>query len=201
VIIIFYFIVIKNVIVIQNFIVIKNNITIYIMDCFPDDINLIIYSYVGNKFIVNKNINNKIIEIRKKFYKTPIKLYYRLARWKYNKKWGGEGNRTIYNKFKTKMRPTLKVTKTMEVNIYDIPIGKMNCNGNIYPSKMLEDKLIPKSFPKYDLDNVYINTNGYSWSVYMIFSKNIEKCRKYIDIRPYNGKVNTKIISYNLSPT
>ena len=54
------------------------------MNELPDEINLIIYSYVGNNFIINKSLYLLIKEIRENFYKTPIKLYYRVTRWKFS---------------------------------------------------------------------------------------------------------------------
>lgn len=164
------------------------------MENLPDDINLIIYYYCGNNYIINKNIYAKIENIRKKFYKNPIKLYYRLARWKYNKKWAGKRNKNIFNKYKTKIRPTLTVYNVKEIDIYDIPMGNINSDGTVYPSRMLERMIIPKPFPLYDSSKIYINVKGYSWSVYTIFTKNIKKCKEYIDIRPYNGIINKNIM-------
>ena len=76
----------------------------------PNEIKLIIYSYVGNNFIVDKSLYELIKKIREKFYKDPIKLYYRVTRWRFPKNWAGE--RSIINRFNTPVRPNMKVFKT-----------------------------------------------------------------------------------------
>ena len=70
------------------------------MNELPEDIELIIYSFVGNNFILNKRIYDKIKRIRESFYNEPIKLYYRVTRWRFPKKWRGERN--IVNTLTTK---------------------------------------------------------------------------------------------------
>ena len=163
------------------------------MNELPDEINLIIYSYVGNNFIINKCLYDLIRQIREKFYKDPIKLYYRVTRWRFPKKWAGE--RTIINRFSTPIIPNMKVYKTKSIDISNIPIGILADNGTVYPSKLLERKILPKPMPLYESSSIYINTQGFSWSLYTIYSKNIDRCREYANVRPYLGPVNTWIMN------
>ena len=91
----------------------------------------------------------------------------------------------------------MKVYKTKTIDISNIPIGVLNNKGTIFPSKFLERKIIPKPMPLYKASSVYINTQGISWSLYTIYSKNIDKCREYVNVRPYVGPVNTWIMNNN----
>ena len=104
------------------------------MNELPDEINLIIYSYVGNNFIINKSLYQLIEQIRNTFYKDPIKLYYRVTRWRFPRKWAGE--KSIINRFNTPIRPNMKVYKTKSIDISNIPIGILGDNGTVYPSKL-----------------------------------------------------------------
>ena len=165
------------------------------MNELPDEISLIIYSYVGNNFITNKSLYKLIKKIRENFYNNPIRLHYRVTRWRFPKNWSGERN--IINTLNTPMRPNMKVYKTKTIDISNIPIGVLNNKGTIFPSKFLERKIIPKPMPLYKASSVYINTQGISWSLYTIYSKNIDKCREYVNVRPYLGPVNTWIMNNN----
>ena len=163
------------------------------MNNIPNEIKLIIYSYVGNNFIVDKSLYELIKKIREKFYKDPIKLYYRVTRWRFPKNWAGE--RSIINRFSTPIRPNMKVYKTKSIDISNIPIGILRDDGTVYPSKLLERKIIPNPMPLYEASSIYINTQGFSWSLYTIYSKNIDRCREYANVRPYLGPVNTWIMN------
>ena len=163
------------------------------MNELPNEINLIIYSYVGNNFIINKSLYLLIKQIRENFNKNPIKLYYRVTRWKFPRKWCGEKN--IINTLNTRIRPNMKVYKTKSIDISNIPIGVMTHQGTIYPSRELERIILPSPIPLYERTNVYINTKGFSWSLYTIYSKNVNRCREYVNVRPYLGHVNTWIMN------
>ena len=165
------------------------------MNELPEEISLIIYSYVGNNFITNKSLYTLIKDIRDNFNKNPIKLYYRVTRWRFPKKWSGERN--IINRFNSSIRPNMKVFKTKSIDISNIPIGILKDDGTIYPSKFLERKILPKPIPLYESSSIYINTQGFSWSLYTIYSKNVNRCREYVNIRPYLGPVNTWIMNNN----
>jgi len=166
------------------------------MNELPDELNLIIYSYVGNNFIINKQLYKLICKIREAFFNKPIKLYYRVTRWKFPKKWNGEKN--IINTLRTHRRPNMKVYKTETIDISNISIGILNNRGIIYPSRELERKIIPKPMPLYEASSIYVNTQGFSWSLYTVYSKKIDRCREYVNVRPYFGPVNTWIMNnYN----
>jgi hypothetical protein len=89
----------------------------------------------------------------------------------------------------------MKVYKTKSIDISNIPIGMMTEQGTIYPSRELERKILPSPIPLYERTNVYINTKGFSWSLYTIYSKNVDRCREYVNVRPYLGPVNTWIMN------
>jgi len=163
------------------------------MNELPDEISLIIYSYVGNNFIVDKTMYNIIKRVRENFNKNPIKLHYRVTRWKFPKKRSGQGN--IVNRLNTRIRPNMKVFKTETIDISNIPIGILSSDGTIHPSQFLERKILPKPIPIYEPSNIYVNIPGFSWSLYTIYSKNIDRCREYVNVRPYLGPVNTWIMN------
>jgi hypothetical protein len=165
------------------------------MNELPDEISLIIYSYVGNNFIINKTFYNLIKRIRKNFYNNPIQLHYRVTRWKFPKNWSGERN--MVNTLNAQIRPNMKVFKTETIDISNIPIGILSSDGTIYPSKFLERKILPTPLPLYEPSSIYVNTRGFSWSLYTIYSKNIDRCREYVNVRPYLGPVNTWIMNNN----
>ena len=165
------------------------------MNELPEDIELIIYSFVGDNFILSKGLYEKIKRIRESFYNDPIKLYYRVTRWKFPRKWRGERN--IVNTLTTRIRPNMKVYETKTIDISNIPIGILTNKGTIYPSRELERKILPEPVPLYERNSIYINTKGFSWSLYTIYSKDINKCREYVNVRPYLGVVNTWIMNNN----
>lgn len=165
------------------------------MNDIPNEIKLIIYSYVGNNFIVDKSLYELIKKIREKFYNDPIKIYYRVTRWKFPKKWAGERN--IINRLHSPVRPNMKVYRTKTIDISNIPIGVLSHDGTIYPSIELERKILPEPLPLYQSNSIYVNTKGFSWSLYTIYSKDIDKCREYVNVRPYIGSINTWIMNNN----
>ena len=91
----------------------------------------------------------------------------------------------------------MKVYETKTIDISNIPIGILTDKGTIYPSRELERKILPEPVPLYERNNIYINTKGYSWSLYTIYSKDINKCRRYVNVRPYLDQVNTWIMNNN----
>ena len=92
---------------------------------------------------------------------------------------------------------SMKVFKIETIDISNIPIGILSSDGTIYPSKFLERKILPTPLPLYEPSSIYVNTRGFSWSLYTIYSKNIDRCREYVNVRPYLGPVNTWIMNNN----
>ncbi len=168
------------------------------MNELPNEINIIIYSFIGNNFIVTKYFYDYLKNARESFIERPLTLYYRVARWKYPSRWGGESNHII-NTLKTPMRLKMRVSKIRCVDISNIPIGRLKENGIIYPSRFLERKIIPRPMQIYDNNNIYINTRGSTWSIYTIYSENIERCKNYINVWPHIGNVNSWIIPRNMN--
>ena len=69
--------------------IIKYDVYIYLMIKLLDmsmDVLLLIYSFCGNNFIINKELYQKLCEGRENYYNNPIRIYYRLAEWKYTGK-------------------------------------------------------------------------------------------------------------------
>ena len=73
------------------------------------------------------------------YYNNPIRIYYRLAEWKYT----GEPNRVIINRLSSKLCPKMKVHCKTYVDISNVPIGVLKSCGNIKPYVELEEKIIP----------------------------------------------------------
>ena len=83
------------------------------------------------------------------------------------------------------------------IDISNIPIGVLSNDGTIYPSYELERKILPEPLPLYQSNSIYVNTKGYSWSLYTIYSIDIDKCREYVNVRPYIGSINKWIMNNN----
>ena len=77
----------------------------------PEPLFLIIYSYVGhNSLYLNKYYYKFLIERRKEFVDRPLKISYRLCRWK-------QKQYDIENNYSRKMRPSMKVDTETIINI------------------------------------------------------------------------------------
>ena len=68
----------------------------------PNEIFLIIYSYVGhNSLYLNKDYYDYLIRERQKFIDKPIKIHYKLIKFKY------KSNKPIINKLSSKIKPRI----------------------------------------------------------------------------------------------
>ena len=123
----------------------------------PEEILNIIFNYGGYKtMFIDKFLYNKIISIRNHFREKPIKISYSLLRWKEKRIAYDTG--TLF-----KHRPSF----CKESDKYIFLDGKVSINnfdkyGNIKPSKLLKEKIIPVS----ETDTKYINDCGISKTIY-----------------------------------
>lgn len=161
----------------------------------PIDLLLIIYSYTGNNFIVNKYIYNALTSCRKKYFNSPIRIYYRLAQWKYV----GEPNRTIINRLSSKLRPSIKVHHKTYIDISNVPIGFVKENGNIIPTVELEEKVVPHMEIIERKERVYVYSRVSTWNIYQCWTKNIKKSKNYSDLWVSRKNLNRLIIPYNIN--
>ncbi len=161
----------------------------------PIDLLLIIYSFVGNNFIVNKNIHNALIEYRNFFFNSPVRIYYRLAQWKYV----GEPNRTIINRLTNKLRPSLKVHHKTYVDVSNVPIGFVKDNGNIIPSSEIEEKVVPHMQIIERRERVYVYSKISTWNIYQCWTKTIKKAKNYSNLWISRKNLNRLIIPYNIN--
>jgi hypothetical protein len=160
----------------------------------PIDILLLIYNFSGNNFIINKDIYNKIREGREKYHNHPIRIYYRLAEWKYV----GEPNRVIINKLSSKLSPSLKVHCKTYVDISNIPIGYLKNNGNILPSIELEEKIIPNINIIESKERMYVYSKISTWNLYHCWTYEKERLENYNKYWISRKKPNSLILTYTI---
>ena len=134
------------------------------------DCCFLIWEFVGkNSIYLNKELFKLLNKKREEFKTNPIKLYYRLAKFKevnyYNEPYYGEIRR------RTRARPSIVVEKELKtLECSKIPIGILNKNTNtIIPSKQLHDTLVPVSKMCELGGNRYFNYR-YKYTYWEIFS-------------------------------
>ena len=147
----------------------------------PNEIFLIIYSYVGhNSLYLNKDYYNYLVRERQKFIEHPIKINYKLIKFKY------KSNKSIINKLCTKIKPRIKVLKQKFVKI----------NSNIFLGKVLKNEyeFINEEYeikPSLDIkkfiignklimdDKIYLNSNVIYYDVFFMWPDNINHTINY----------------------
>ena len=134
------------------------------------DCCFLIWEFVGiNAIYLNKELFNLLSKKRESFRTNPIKLYYRLAKFKeinhYN-----ESNYGQIRK-RSRSRPSIVVEKELKtVQCSSIAIGLLNKNTNtIIPSKVLHNSLVPVSKISELGGNRYFNYR-YRYNYWEIFS-------------------------------
>ena len=98
-----------------------------------------IWTYAGPKaYFLDKELINIINKKRQEFIKEPLRIHYRLYRWKV---------RHYYNNPLAQVgRPTLCLEKAKYIDIDGLcSLGKINADNTLKISKQLSDKLIPVS--------------------------------------------------------
>ena len=144
------------------------------MNILPEEILNKIFEFGGyNTMFIDKFLYYKISSIRNFFRENPLKIKYSLLRWKKKRILYDEG--TYF-----KHRPSFikQNEKVIEIS-GKIPINKIDKFGNITPSTLLQDKIIPLSESKIN----YINECGIEriiyWTIYSIKCNNINQGIKY----------------------
>ena len=177
--------------------IIKYDVYIYLMIKLLDmsmDVLLLIYSFCGNNFIINKELYKKICEGREKYYNHPIRIYYRLAEWKYT----GEPNRVIINRLSSKLCPKMKVHCKTYVDISNVPIGVLKSCGNIKPYVELEEKIIPNISIIERKERAYVYSKISTWNLYHCWTYDKEQLENYNKYWVSRKKSNSLIINYNI---
>ena len=134
----------------------------------PEDILNIIFEYGGYKtMFFDKIIFNKILSIRKHFREKPLKIKYNLFRWKEKRIYYDDG---IIPRPSFYKEPIKTILLDGKISIY-----KIDEKGNISPSILLKDKIIPLSDTKIS----YINDCGIRrttyWTIDIIKIENINE--------------------------
>lgn len=140
----------------------------------PEPLFLIIYSYVGhNSLYLNKYYYKFLIERRKEFVDRPLKISYRLCRWK-------QKQYDIENNYSRKMRPSMKVDTETIINISGNKIfGNIDKNGILRQfTKKFEDSLIPVSECKQTTYPFSCMVVHY-WTIYCLKCNEIERYKRY----------------------
>jgi|UniRef100_A0A6C0C0Y6 hypothetical protein len=140
----------------------------------PEEILYKIFEFGGyNTMFIDKFLYYKILSIRTFFRENPLKIKYSLLRWKKKRILYDEG--TYFKHRPSFLKETDKIIELSE----KIPINELDICGNITPSTILQDKIIPLSETKIN----YINECGIEriiyWTIYSIKCNNINQANKY----------------------
>lgn len=143
----------------------------------PGSIFFIIYSYVGhNSLYLNKDYYNILMERRKEFVERPLKMTYRLCKWK-------QKYYDIENNYSRKARPCMRVDDFKELDISGGRIfGNIEDNGNLlYYTKKFEDSIIPVSECR-QTAYPYPCMVVYYWTLFSLKCKNLKRYNIYKDL-------------------
>ena len=144
---------------------------------FPEPLFLIIYSYVGhNSLYLNKSYYNFLIDRRKEFVDKPLKISYRLCRWK-RKKYD------IENNYARKSRPSMKVNTESIIDISGGRVfGEIDDKGLLCQfTQKFENSLIPVSECKY-INYPYPCMIVQYWTLFSLKCNEIERYKRYQDL-------------------
>lgn len=130
------------------------------------DIFYVMYQYGGaNIFYLSKDLFLKIKELRKQFYKNPIKINYNLIQWKYR----SVISQYIINTETQTYRRSLRLSdKIDEIDISSGIIGYTRHN-DIIPYLNFKKLVIPKEFLEIKKNHYRLN-NGITYDIYKMWS-------------------------------
>ena len=139
-----------------------------------EEILLLIFEYGGYKtMFIDKFLYNKIISIRNEFREKPLKINYNLIKWK-EKHFAYNDGTLIKN------RPSFYNEKIKSENLYGkIPLKFMDNYGNIQPSTLLKDKIIPISETSTFYNSNYGVNKTIYYTIHKIITNNIKKAKLY----------------------
>ncbi len=121
----------------------------------PEDILWKIWTYSGPKsYFIDKSLINIIQQKRQMFIDDPLRIHYKLCRWK---------KRHFYNYTHDRRPQRGRATMYVEAPKYidlsgNCPIGDVRCDQTLKISQKLADKLIPMS-------TMHECTNGFKLTV------------------------------------
>jgi hypothetical protein len=96
-----------------------------------------IWTFIGPKaYFLDKHVISIITHKRKLFIEKPLRVYYKLCRWK--KKHYNHASHSIG-------RPTLYIEPVKHIDISGEYLGKVNKDSTLQISQKIENKLIPSS--------------------------------------------------------
>jgi hypothetical protein len=106
----------------------------------PEDILWNIWTYAGPKsYFLDKELISIIDAKKKLFIVKPLRLYYKLCRWK---------KKHYYNELHEELitrRPNMYIELAKHLDLSGCPIGKVNDDQTLQISQQVADKLIPVS--------------------------------------------------------
>jgi hypothetical protein len=140
----------------------------------PDPLFLIIYSYVGhNSLYLNKYYYKFLIDRRKEFVDKPLKISYRLCKWK-------QKQYDIENNYSRKMRPSMKVDIESIIDISGGRVfGEIDKNGILQQfTKKFEGSILPVSECKQTTYPFYCMV-VYYWTIYSLKCDEIKRYKRY----------------------
>ena len=143
----------------------------------PEPLFFIIYSYVGhNSLYLNKSYYNFLIERRNEFVDKPLKISYRLCRWK-------QKQYDIENNYARKARPSMKVNTESIIDISGGRVfGEIDDKGLLCRfTQKFENSLIPVSESKY-INWPYPCMIVKYWTLFSLKCNEIERYKRYQDL-------------------
>lgn len=137
-----------------------------------------IYKYGGsNVFYINKELLIYINKLRERFYKNPIKFYYRTIEWKYR----STVSQHIINITDKRMRRSLRLNKNIEnIDVSNNIVGVLSDKKFIKVNKNFKKRLIPNEFLE-DNKNFYRINNGFTLDIFDMWS-NDERLSFYMGL-------------------
>lgn len=119
----------------------------------PEDILWKIWTYAGPKsYFLDKELISIIDAKKKLFIMKPLRLYYKLCRWK-KKHYYNE-----YHHIESTGRPSMYIEPAKHLDLSGCPIGKVNDDQTLQISQQVADILIPVS-------NMRESSNGFRLTV------------------------------------
>jgi len=139
------------------------------MKYLPNDVLLNIWSFVGPRTLyLDKKLLTLINVLRNEFINNPIKIKYKLIRWK----------RKFHEEYYGRPSMCVEPYKYIEIN-EKLYIGKVAYNKSLSFSKDIEDKIIPVSYMNLADSPIYKGSVIY-WTVKdVICDDSIERLERY----------------------
>ena len=143
----------------------------------PVDLCYTIWEFIGNKAILlNKDLLTLINSKKKEFINNPLTIKFRLARFK-------ERRSNLSTRYRR--RPSILVEKWEEQKLNgDYKINSIDNNGQIMPSDIFKESLIPVSEATVIYDRPLIDDFDYYykviyWEFYEMYTEEVERGKLY----------------------